>query len=259
MSLLVVEPKDLQVGDGFFFHSNTPHGQLIQLITGGYHNHEGRWTGKGIAHAIASGYKEQGLEEAIEESDIYVDVVRWAGMHDDMYGTALGTKEYPFEPVFERIQYHLSRGESYEFESLLTLFGLCELRRITNPDIYLRLIEDKMMQKVVLEPLENNVAIKLIGEVAGRGKDLVICSEIDYTDFEEAGEKYRPVILPDSMHNAYTNATINESELLKKYAEIKKAETGINANFVTPHDHWMSPNWCIHLGRLKFKHLKIDY
>jgi hypothetical protein len=267
MPLLTVKPNELQPCDVLLFHSDTTLGNAIRLLDGGLanfnsergHNHVGLWTGKGVAEALSKGFVERGLDESIETSDVFVSVVRFAGDPDNMLDTALGTSEYPYEPVLEQIQMRLKEGDRYCFEALVLLGVVCELRRIGNVDIEERLSLDEMAKSYVLDAIQNNDFVKLLESILGQGKTPVICSGIAYKVYADAGPKYRPVILPESMHNVYNQYPENDSDLLKQFLAIHKAETDMVYNLVTPHDTWMSPNMCYELGRLEFKHLKTDF
>lgn len=253
--MLVINPNELKPCDMLFYHADSFIGNAIRYFDGGRRNHVGLWTGKGVAEAVSAGYKERGLDESIASDDLYVDVVRWSKDRNDIYGTSLGTKYYPYEPVLERINYYLAQGERYQFESLLMLALVCEVRKISSTK-YTRKVLDEIIQDSLADLIEGSLAVKLLDAILAKGKEPLICSEAGYRCFNEAGEKYSPTLLADSMHNIYSQR-LTESELLKKFSEAKLDNP--NSNFVTPNDLFMSPNFCLHLGRLKYKHLLTSF
>ena len=79
MSLPIIEPKDIPICAGLFFQGQSVVNKAIRILSDSRVNHFGMWTGKGIAQAIDKGYIEQGLEEAITDTDVYVNIVQFCG------------------------------------------------------------------------------------------------------------------------------------------------------------------------------------
>jgi hypothetical protein len=264
MFLPIIEPDQLQPCDVLQFNGNSFVNKAIQILDAGQlgtHNHSAQWTGKGVAGALARGYVEVGLEEAITDTDVFVDVIRFCGDRNDMPNTQLGSPDYPFEPVLEQINLRLSKGLKYNYPDILLLAGLGEIRRLTNPSIYERVLQDQWVRNLLDGLINGSVLLKLIQDAYSNGQEMDICSQAVYSNFASAGEKYRPTVLPESMHNVFRSIIenkISESVLISEFNEVKTAESGLPTSFITPHDLWMSPNFCMNLGRLKYGHLKTD-
>lgn len=258
MSEPIIEPKDLQPADILQFHGNSFVNRAIQLFDNGHINHSAMWTGKSVASAETNGYVELGLEQAITDTDVYVEVYRWCADHRNMRGTALGTKDYPYEPVQEQVKERLSKGLKYNYPAIVLLMGLGEIRRIMEPDIFTRMKQDKFAQQVFDTLLNANLILKEIYEIYSQGKELDICSQTVYSNFFCAGDKYKITITPNSMADCFGKILakkLDESEFLINLNTVRAQESGISAYFVTPNDLAMSPNVSYYLGRLKFGHL----
>ena len=257
MSLLTITPQELIPGDVCQFHGNSFVNEAIQLIDGGRHNHSCQWTGKSLATAETNGYVELSLEEAITESDQYVDCYRWCADPHHFYATQLGSKQYPYGPVLEAIQDRLKRGLKYNYPAILLLAIICEVRRLTNADIEERMEQDELAIETLKRIIDSSIILGIIEDAYSRGKELDICSQTVYANFLQAGEKYRMTILPESLHNSFVGTIIKQkidSEILTKFKEVWSVGK-VEPSLVTPHDIQMSPQLGMYLGRLKFGNL----
>ena len=257
MSLPIIEPKNIPMCAGMFFQGKSDVDIGIRFLSDSRVNHFGLWTGKGIAQEIGKGYLEQGLDEAISDTDVYVNIVQFCGDPSHMFDTYLGSKEYPYEPVLESCQALLKEGDMYDFPSLLLLAALCEVRRLENGNIYQRLLLDKLFD-TISSLIESTKIFQLIESIVSQGKRPMDCSASGYLCFVNAGEKYRPAILPQSMHDIYNSLPTYTSEVLKKFEDVWKAEQTIPYKFITPSDLWMSPNFCKYVGRLHYGNLQLE-
>ena len=265
MSNVVIELKDVPPCAVFEFNGRSIIDKGIQLLDSGYydpnaiftHNHDALWTGSSVASAEAQGYVELDIKDAITDTDYYVDVVVWCKDRNDIYGTMLGTKAFPFEPVLERCKYYLSQGERYGYEKILLLALLSEIRRIANTNIPERDVVDAGAESA-LQMIDSYSIIKAIDALISKGKQPLICSESVYRCYAEAGEQYRPIILPQNMYGVYRENAASDSDSIKKFNDVRASEAGLVADFVTPNDITMSPSFCVILGRLKYGNLKID-
>jgi hypothetical protein len=258
MRLPIIEPKDIPPGSGMFFNGKSDVNLAIQFLSVSRKNHFGFWTDKkAVAQAIGEGFLEQDLKDAISDTDVYVDVVQFCGNPKDMYNTYLGSRQYPYEPVMESCRALLQEGNMYDYPSLLLLAALCEVRRLQGGDIWQRLVTDIAFE-TVSKLIEATKIFQLIQTIISKGKRPIDCSASGYLTFANAGEKYRPIILPQSLQSVYDSIPIYDSELLLTFEEVWRAEKNIPYKFITPRDLWMSPNFCRHLGRLKYGNLSTD-
>ena len=250
-----MKPQSLRPCDVFEFHGTSWIGKAIRLFDGGDHNHSAIWTGEGLAEAAPEGFVLHSLDHAIGDGDEWVDIYRPVQFVDGSFIT-IGDSDFPAQPVLDRIKHYLDEGDRYSFEQLVLLALVCEVRRIAGGPLSVRMFADKLAE-AALDAFGKINIIGLLSDMASKGKEPLICSESVYRCLSEAGPDYQPVILPESMHAIYRTAKPVDG-ILAIYNSLRADSTGINPNFVTPHDLCMSPS-LMYIDRLEFKHLKATY
>ncbi len=209
----ILEPFDVLA-----FHAHSLIGKSIQICTDSKYNHVALYIGGGrVLHAVGKGLLIQDLKEAIENSDKFVDVYRY---HTPGNGQAL---TYAQKDRMTKIanDYYRNR-ERYAFEALFILAIVTELRHNTG-FAGRKMIEDSFA--ALTEAFENK-------------KEPVICSEIIYRIFDEAGVSVR--IIPEGLYKEYRNSN---SETIQELIAMKENIFKVNPDFVTPKDLVMSPDF----------------
>ncbi len=208
--------KIIEYCDLLFFHSHTFIGKGIQICTDSQYNHVALYIGRGnVLHAIGKGLLIQNLKEAWEDSDKYIDVYRYHG------NDRIGLTFKQTDKLIEVANKYYSQNERYAVETLLMLAIITELRHDTG------FLGRKMIDE----------AFNQLNSIIEGSKEPVICSEIDYRIFDEAGLPIR--ILPEGLYKEFRDS---ESPIIKEFIAFKENINKVVADFVTPKDLVMSPD-----------------
>ena len=241
--------QDLMPCDVLLYHSEATISQLIQWFDGSEYSHTSIYDGDMVVEAIEDGVRRRTLAVTMADT-VYADVWRLR-----KEGHTIGSPALPAAPVLEVIEKYVAESDRYAYEEILLLALLCTSRRLPLP--FLRWALDR--------------AADLLVSMAENGKEPMICSELVYRCFSEAGQEYEPRIRGvdirariEILHAPVPEgAVMKESdrvvaEFLDRYATAKKFEMRdellmrameADPNFVTPKDLKKSPDF-VKLGRL---------
>jgi hypothetical protein len=218
-SRMILEPLDVLA-----FHGHTFLNKAIQVCTDSKYNHVGLYVGGGrILHAIGEGLIIQKLQEAWADSDKFIDVYRYHYVQ----GRPLTFLQR--DKIIEVANKYYFEHERYAVEELLILAFITELRKNT----------DFLGRKTVDE------SFRVLSDAFKGNKEPVICSEIVYRCFDEAGVPVR--ILPEGLHSEFAHS---DSPIIQDFIARKENLYNVDANFVTPHDLVMSPD-LVFVGQLQ--------
>lgn len=258
-----VSKTDLQQGDVFLYHGDSFVSRMIRLFDGGDYSHAGVYSNGHILEAIGSGIEYRSVEESTHGVP-YVDVFRYKSKENIWIGTEI----LPVEPVIDRVDYYNENRERYGYEQILLLAILVSTRRLPFQFI-------PGLSRILRNILES--AADILAKLVAAGKEPMICSELAFRCFEEAGEKYEihivgADVLKGLLHpltdlksiDSENLSSTEKNELASLRAEAhsflvayQKAKQGkivgysesdakalfeANANYVTPRDLQKSPN-----------------
>jgi len=240
---------DLKPCDVLLYHSDATISQLIQWFDGSEYSHTSIYDGDMVVEAIEEGVRRRTLAVTMSDT-IYADV--WRLRKD---GHWIGSPDLPFTPVKDVIDGYVAESDRYAYEEILLLALLCTSRRLPLP--FLRWALDR--------------AADLLVSMANNGKEPMICSELVYRCFSEAGQEYQPRITgvdvrarieiqhPPVQEGAVMKASDRiVAEFFDRYATAKKFDSRdellmraleADPNFVTPKDLKKSPDFVM-IGRL---------
>jgi hypothetical protein len=241
--------EELKPCDVLLYHGDSPVSRIIQWFDGTVYSHASIYDGSMIVEAIVGGVIKRDVAVSVSDS-LYVDVWRLR-----KHGHFIGTPELPAGPVIDVVDRYAEEGDRYAYEELLLLAMLCTARRLPLP--FLRWALDG--------------AASFLEELVDGEMEPMICSELVFRCFSEAGEEYYPRIrgvdirakietlhMPNRDINSMSASDRAVAEFLDKYAEAKKMATrnellmaAIEAdpNFITPGDLKKSPDFRM-IGRL---------
>ena len=240
---------DLCPCDILLYHGDSALSQLIQWFDGSEYSHSSVFDGERVAEAIPEGVQRRSVAVTMEDT-LFVDV--WRLRKD---GEFIGSAQLPTKPVLDMIDRYVDEGDRFAYEEVVLLALLCTSRRLPLP--FLRWALDH--------------AASILVDMVDGGKEPMICSELVYRCFAEAGEEYRPRITgvdirakieilhaPGRQLEVMTDADRLVLEFLEKYATSKHLATRddllmaaveADPNFVTPKDLKKSPDF-VKIGRL---------
>lgn len=258
----IIKVTDLKEGDILLYHGTSFISELIRLFDGSTYSHASIYDGSNIAEAIPSGVIKNSVDQSIKSAE-FVDVFRF---HSET-GQELGNPNYSVQPIIKRISYYLAQGDRYAYEEIILLAFLTATRRLPiNGWI-------PGLGRILRTIMDN--ATNVVNKMIAAGKEPMICSELDYRCYVEAGEKYRIKIvgadqlmqfgIHDSLARGIiplTGAERGDQEaqqliaatqvFLHRLAVGRKTESRLLAvsDFVTPRDLADSPN-LVKVGRFK--------
>jgi len=253
-----VRPDELEPGDVFLYRGTGLVSRLIRLFDGSEYSHASIWDGRNVAEAIAAGVKSRELATSV--GGTRVDVFRFRS--DSGHG--LGDPECPAQPVLDDIARFVSQGERYAYEQDLLLALLTTTRKLpfggwaSGLGVLLRTVLDS--------------AAEFLETIVAAGKQPMICSELVYRCYDEAGAAYRlrivgaDILMRHSLHEAallqstplatpekgdreLQDLSAAGERFLHAYAAAKGTKVPLTAlettaipDFVTPRDLRSSPN-----------------
>jgi hypothetical protein len=169
-----IRPADLQPGDVLLYHGTGLISNLIRLFDGTEYSHAGFWRGDAVIEALGKGIVSNPLKTSVAGAK-YVDVYRFLGT-DPRKG--LGPPHYPAPPVIAVADKFAAHPERYAYEQILLLALLAGTRRIPVPGL-------GFILRKVLDP-----AAEVLGRIIAAGRQPMICSELVYRCYVQAGAKY---------------------------------------------------------------------
>jgi hypothetical protein len=249
----VVKASQLQPGDVLLYHGTAMLSRMIRLFDGTEYSHAGIWTGTNVVEALGSGVVKHGLKPSVAGSE-YVHVYRFR----DNAGNQLGSAGLPAQIVISGADRFAATGNRYAYEQILLIALLASTRRITAPiPFFGRLIRTML-----------DSATDVLARIAAAGKEPLICSELVFRCYDEAGAAYTinirgadiaATFATGAMSMANSSAVEEDdggladaaADFLANYSVMKpvpaaSANLGGSvmavANFITPGDLSKSPN-----------------
>ena len=176
--LTIVKPAELHAGDVFLYHGDGFISSLIRLFDGTEYSHSSIWNGNHVVEALGQGVVGQSLKASVTGAN-YVDVYRYKNKDT---GLSLGddTSPLPAKPVLSQANQFEKDHDRYAYEEILLLALLASTRQVTAPIPFLGMI---------LRNLLDNAA-DVLGRLMSAGKEPLICSELVYRCFTQAGNSY---------------------------------------------------------------------
>jgi hypothetical protein len=241
-----IEVHELKPCDILLYHGYSTISQLIQWFDGSEYSHSSVYNGSVVTEATQEGVIQSTIRDTMANTE-YVEVYRLR-----KNGEFIGSDALPYRPVLGVVERYAAEGDRFAYEAILLLAILCTARRLPLP--FLRWALDQ--------------AASLLNEIAEAGKEPMVCSELVYRCFSEAGLQYRPGIRGADVRSRIAALhekaeTVSASDeavdaFLKKYAAAgrhksrkQKGKTAFEPepDFVTPRDLKKSPD-LVKIGRL---------
>jgi hypothetical protein len=231
-----------------------PFDDFVRLLDDGTYSHASIYNGKAIVEALPAGVVPRPLETSILHATV-VDVFR---LRVDDDGRTIGEDPaYPPDPVLHSIATFEALHDRYAYDQLILLSILCLTRKI-----HLGAERDAIVREVL------DSGAEAIARIAEGGREPMICSELVYRCFAQAGPRYRIKIrgLDDERIARAVEVPAGERHALahghlrlisRRHAadaepapETSADSEPVVADFVTPRDLETSPN-LERIGRLK--------
>ena len=243
-----IAPEDVRVGDVLLYRPTGWIGRMICLFDGGDYSHAAIYTGERVLEAIGSGIAARDLGDSVGSGE--VDVFRF--LSDE--GKRLGEAGCPVEPLVARMNHYIANHERYGYEQILLLAALTSTRRL--PVVGWIPGLSRIVRTIV------DAAAAEIANLLAEGREPMICSELVYRCYAEAGQEYRLRIAGAELKEAgpasdttaagtdpSAERDLQEARLaIAEYGESYRAaraaavSSDAEANFVTPRDLQHSPN-----------------
>lgn len=171
--------RELRMGDVFLYNNISFVSRMIASIDGNQYSHASIYCHEGnVLEAIADGVVKRSIKESIKDAN-YVNVFRFISSDGDGF---IGDSEHPVQPLIDSIRHYERDGARYAYEQIFLLTFLAATRRLQIP------IVSWMLRNI----LDN--AASILNQIADAGKEPMICSELVYRCFADAGTKYRLTI-----------------------------------------------------------------
>ncbi|MCF8031593.1 MAG: hypothetical protein K9K66_01630 [Desulfarculaceae bacterium] len=176
-----IATADLHDGDVLLYHGKNFISKLVRLFDGGDYSHAGIFAGGRVLEAVGSGVEYQELAKSVAGAT-YVDVYRYKSEDN----AVLGSPQLPGDPVLENIHHYEEHRERYGYEQLLLLAILAATRR---PPFGLA----PGLAMIMRNLLES--AADIITSITDGGREPMICSELVFRCYDEAGEDYKILVV----------------------------------------------------------------
>lgn len=252
----------LKPGDVLLYQGTGVISELIRLFDGGSYSHASVYDGANMLEALADGTVTDSVDQSVKTAR-FVDVYRFVSAD----GTHFGQPGCDSKPVLDRIKFYEQNPERYAYEQILLLALLCSTRHPKPGTISPALA---MILRKILDS-----AADVIARMIHAGKEPMICSELVYRCYTEAGEQYQilirgtdipllasfvPMTAADAPPTSVDVAFQQEAAaFLSNYSVAKRHKPGGSpiavamaaggvakaaavADFVTPHDLENSPD-----------------
>ncbi len=240
--------NDLQPGDVLLYHGSGFFSDLIRRFDGGEYSHASVYDGAAVVEALADGVNVNTIADSVR-SCRYVDVYRFLSKD----GKRLRDVGYPAQPILDQIGGFKANPQRYAYEQILLLALLTSTRKIGIPGV-------SFLLRQILDS-----AAGLLADLISAGREPVICSELVYRCYDQAGPAYKLLIRGADIATLAASATLRarpadlaaeaesdelaeaKSVFLDNYYAAKSAATAASvtaavADFVTPNDLARSPN-----------------
>ena len=175
--------SELQAGDILLYHDHSFLARMICLFDGSDYHHASIYDGQHVVEAKGGvGVIVDSIEHSTEPEE-YVDVFRF---HCNT-GEILGNAECPANPVLNKVVHYVEQGDRYAYEQIVLLALLTVSRKlpivgwVPGLGVLLRQIFDS--------------AMGVLNDMIAAQKEPMICSELVYRCYSEAGDIYVPKIV----------------------------------------------------------------
>jgi len=176
-----VPRNSLQPGDVLLYHGVGLVSDLIRLFDGGPYSHAAVYDGANVLEAVAEGTVVDPVAQSVARAR-FVDVYRFIASD----GTPFGQAGCAAQPVLDRIQYYEQNHQRYGYEQILLLALLCATRHPQQGTL-------SSLEALILRKFLDQAA-EVIARLIHAGKEPMICSELVYRCYTEAGAPYQIVI-----------------------------------------------------------------
>ncbi len=253
-------PSELKAGDVLLYRGTAWVSDMIRLFDGGGYSHSGIYDGSKVAEVIADGLVYRWVGDSIEKhKSVHVWRFRSSTGHE------LDDPEYGAMPVIDRIRHYVAQGANYAYEGVILLAFLVATRRLPFDGWVPGL--GRMLRTIF------DSAADALNEILSAGREPMICSELIYRCYCEAGDPYKLEIVGADILRQYSihdsvkrgappftgfeggNREVQElaasaEAFLHRFAAATKTETRAVPDFVTPRDLEYSPT-LHYVGALK--------
>lgn len=257
-----VNISELNEGDVLLYRGNSFISKLIILLDGGPYSHASLYHQGHILEALANGITVNPVNVSVAGSES-VDVFRFFSN-----GHVLGDSSLSLTPIIVAANEFEANPQRYAYEEILLLAVLCTTRQLT------RILQMPGLVLILRNILDH--AAEVVAKLAAAGKEPVICSELVYRIYQQAGAAYRIIIrgadipalmaamaaVPGSQEDTAVTAFRRAAQdFVMNYgafkASARKSDIPVSAafedaanllaaaavaDFVTPHDLASSPN-----------------
>jgi len=257
-----IPQADLKPGDVLLMQGTGIVSDLIRMFDQGRYSHAAIYDGQNVAEMLSPGTTVRPVAESVADA-WFVDVYRF--ISND--GQPLGNPGLDPQPVLGRIRYYEQNRQRYAYEQILLLALLCATRSEAQQNL-------SPVLAMILRRILDSAAEK-IASMIHAGKEPMICSELVYRCYTEAGPLYAirvrgadlPRLAAEAAVTVRTEALTPEEADFKReattfllnYAAAKRRNLGTRefasaasprdivaastvADFVTPRDLATSPN-----------------
>lgn len=174
----MVTPAELRPADILLYQGTSTICRLLRLFDGTEYSHSTIYDGSKVLEAIFAGVELRDLSTSVEDpvsGATDVDVFRF--LSNDR--KPIGDPDYPAAPILARIAYYHAEHDRYAYEQLLLLSVLTTTRKVPIPPGIAIIIRNLLDE-----------AADVLSKILAAGKQPMICSELVYRCYAEAGDKY---------------------------------------------------------------------
>lgn len=249
-----ISAADLKPGDVLLYHGASWVSRMIRLFDGSAYSHSAIYDGSKIAEVVGDGLVSHSVAESIKEAK-FVDVFRFRSKT----GQGLDDPGYSAQPITDRIRYYVAEGARYAIEGIVLLAFLVATRRLPFDGWVPGL--GKLLRTIL------DSAADELNDMIAAGKEPMICSELVYRCYCEAGDQYKieivgaDLLMQFSLYDSLASGAMpftgmeggnqeaeelaaSAQEFLRLFAAARKTDHRTLAipDFVTPRDIKSSPN-----------------
>lgn len=175
----IVKPAQLRPGDVLLYHGDSLVSRLIRLFDGTNYSHASIWDGKHVVEALFEGVAGRPLKASVAGTP-YVDCFRY---RNGKTGRMLGEDSAPLpaKPVLAQAAAFEKEASRYAYEEVLLLALLAATRQATAPIPFLGMILRNILDHAADE----------LARLMAAGKEPLICSELVFRCYDQAGTAYQ--------------------------------------------------------------------
>lgn len=194
-----ISESDLLVGDVLLYNGTSFISEMIKLFDGSEYSHAAIYYDNGVLEAISEGVKKRTLDVSTADAN-YVDVYRFISSSGN---GKIGDQDHPAQPLIDQIVNYQKDAERYAYEQILLLALLASTRKISIP----------LVSWIIRNILDS--AAEIVNSIIAMGKEPMICSELVYRCYCQAGDKYTLLISGADL----AQKTLSKGQIIKTYDE----------------------------------------